>query len=82
MNMKYTEAMNKWHDRTPKTMEEHHERHRDFNPNDVGKKTSSWQKVGVVWRDATKHDKQLEQFYRTHDYVGGRWVPNDEGEEE
>jgi hypothetical protein len=80
--MKHEEAMKKWHERTVKTTSERAERHSDFNPNDVGKKTSSWQKVGVVWRDATEHDKQLEQFYRTHDYVDGRWVLSDEEEEE
>ena len=80
--MKHEEAMKKWYERTVKTTSERAERHSDFSPNDVGKKTPSWQKVGVVWRDATEHDKQLEQFYRTHDYVDGRWVLSNEEEEE
>ena len=78
------EMKRKWAAREPKNCREITEKHLAFNPNDLSKKNSSIS-AGVVWRSTTKHDKYLEEFYKTHHYLGfgkGGWVPNDEGEEE
>ncbi len=60
--MKHEEAMKKWHERTVKTTSERAERHSDFNPNDVGKKTSSWQKVVMLLSTTSNLNNSIERM--------------------
>ena len=44
------------------------ERHRDLNPNDLGKCRTSLDNTGVMWSTwGTKRDRHLEDFYKTND---------------
>ena len=51
--------------------------HRARQPNAHNKRRTN---RGIMWRKQTAHDLYLEEFYRTHTYVDGRWIKNDEEE--
>lgn len=52
--------------------------HRLRQPNDRNKRRAN---MGITWKKKqTTHDLYLEEFYRTHTHVDGRWIKNDEEE--